>query len=335
MDPISTSKDAHARRQILADSSLVVVTLVWGATFVLVKDIVEQVSPMLFLAVRFALGALALALLVAVTGKWRGLSMRELGWGTILGMLVGVGYTFQTVGLQWTTASNAGFITGLSVVLVSVLGFFILKHRPDTWSWSGVIFATVGLILLSVQLDKGISFNRGDPLVLGCAVAFALQIVFVSKVAASTDPLRMTLVQLIVAGLLNGVGALLFERPVSGLGGEIWAGAAFMGLVATGAAFVVQMTVQRFTTAVHTALIFTLEPVFAAIFGFWLQGDRLTQMGWSGAALILGGMLVAELGPQLRSRRARRRTRSMEALPAAAYVPAIQPRTELPQADVS
>lgn len=280
MAALTTNKTAHPRRQILADGSLVLITLVWGGTFVLVKDAIGQVSPMLFLAVRFALGALALALLVAFTGRWRGLSMRELRWGTLLGGLVGIAYTFQTVGLQWTTASNGGFITGLSVVLVSVIGFFILKHRPDAWAWLGVALATTGLILLSLRVNEGLSINKGDPLVLGCAFAFALQIVLISKVAATTDPLRMTMIQLIVAGLLNGLGAVLFESPVSGLTGEIWATAAFMGLVATAIAFVIQMSVQRFTTAVRTALIFTLEPVFAAIFGFWLQNDRLSYFGW-------------------------------------------------------
>lgn len=331
MEAVTASKGEHARRQIVADASLVAVTLIWGATFVLVKDIVAQVSPMLFLAVRFALGAIALAAVVWLTGRWRGLSMRELAWGTLLGALLGVGYTFQTVGLQWTTASNAGFITGLSVVLVSVLGFFILKHRPGTWSWFGVTLATVGLMMLSVRFEQGLSINRGDPLVLGCAVAFALQIVFVAKVAASTDPLRMILVQIIVAGLLNGIGAVLFERPVPSLAAEIWAGAAFMGLVATGVAFVVQMTVQRFTTAVHTALIFTLEPVFAMAFGIWLQGDRLDRWGWTGAGLILCGMLGAELGPQLRTRMGKRDV----AMPAAPHPPTIQPGTELSQSDAS
>jgi drug/metabolite transporter (DMT)-like permease len=294
--PVST------RKQALADGALLGVTLIWGSTFVLVKDIVAQVSPMLFLSVRFALGAVALAMVVVLARRWSGLTMREVAWGAGIGSALWAGYALQTIGLQWTTASNAGFITGLSVVLVPVLGIFVLRHAPDGWAWTGVALATVGLALLSLRLDQGMALNVGDLLVLGCALAFALQIVLVARVAGWADPLRVTMVQVLVAGLLNAVAALLFERPMPGLSAEIWAGAAFLGVVATALAIAIQMSVQSFTTAVHTALIFTMEPVFAAVFGFWLQGDRLGPGGWVGAVLILGGMLLAELGPQLHTR---------------------------------
>ena len=292
----------RARRQLLADGALLGVTLIWGSTFVLVKDIVEQVPPMLFLSVRFALGALALAVVALLARRWSGLTMSEVAWGAVIGTALWAGYALQTVGLQWTTASNAGFITGLSVVLVPVLGVFVLRHTPDGWAWTGVALATVGLALLSLRLDQGMALNVGDLLVLGCALAFALQIVLVARVAGWADPLRVTMVQVLVAGLLNAVAALLFERPAPGLSTEIWAGAAFLGVAATALAITIQMSVQSFTTAVHTALIFTMEPVFAAAFGFWLQGDRLGPGGLVGAVLILGGMLLAELGPQMHVR---------------------------------
>ena len=298
---------AGRRRQVLADGTLIFVTFIWGSTFVLVKDIVEQVPPMLFLAVRFALGSVALALVAWALGRWRGFNLRELAWGTLIGVALGVGYTFQTVGLRDTTATNAGFITGMSVVLVPVLGLFVLRQRPGLWSWTGVMLATAGLALLSFRLGEGVTLNSGDFVVLGCAFAFALQIVLVSRVASSVDPIRLTTVQIAVAGILNGVGAVLFERQVAGLPLEVWAGAAFLGLVATALAITIQVTVQRFTTAVHAALIFTLEPVFAAIFGVWLQNDRLEESAWLGAMLILSGMLIAELGPYILTRRAARR----------------------------
>jgi drug/metabolite transporter (DMT)-like permease len=116
-------------------------------------------------------------------------------------------------------------------------------------------------------------------------------------------------VQILTAGVLNAGSALLFERPVQAISIEIWGAAAFLGVVATAMAIGAQVSVQRFTSAVHTALIFTLEPVFAAVFSVWLQGDRLSGVGLLGAGLILAGMLVAELGPQLLSARARRSER--------------------------
>ncbi len=296
------------KKQLLADSALALVTLVWGGTFVMVKDVLEQVSPMLFLAVRFGLGALSLAVLALVMGRWRGLSWREVRWGALIGVALWAGYALQTIGLQGTTASNGGFITGLSVVLVPVFGLVVLKHRPHRWALLGVALATVGLALLSLRLDGGdIRLNLGDALVFGCAIAFAIQILLIARVATWADPLRLALVQITVAGLLNAASALLFERPVAGIPAEIWGAAAFLGITATAMAIVIQVSVQRFTTAVHTALIFILEPVFAAIFAVWLQHDVLGPIAISGAALILSGMLLAELGPLLQRSQARRR----------------------------
>ena len=314
------------RRQLLADSALVAVTFIWGSTFVLVKDIIEQVSPMLFLAMRFALGALVLAAVAVPLGKWRGFSMRELRWGALTGLMLWAGYAFQTVGLQWTTASNGGFITGLSVVMVPLFGVLLLRQRPHRAAMAGVVLSTTGLALLTLHIEQGLQFNLGDLLVLGCAVAFALQVITIAHAAAWADPLRLALVQVGVAALLDALAAIVFEHPISNVSPQIWAGAAFLGIAATGLAFTIQVTVQRFTTAMHTALVFTLEPVFAAIFGVWLQGDRFGWLALLGAAFILGGMLVAELGPQFalarRNRATNRRPYSL------AEVPPIQPGTD-------
>ncbi|MDQ6693417.1 MAG: DMT family transporter [Chloroflexota bacterium] len=292
------------KRELLADGALALVTFIWGSTFVLVKDIIEQVSPLLLLSVRFTVAALALAAVTALLGRLRGLTMRELGWGVLIGAALWAGYALQTLGLQGTTASNGGFITGLSVVVVPFLSPFFLKIKPDRWAWVGVVACTAGLALLSFHQVGGISLNRGDPLVLGCALAFALQIVIIARVAHMADPFRVATVQVTFAALLSCLAAILLEHPVAGLKPEVWAGAAFLGLAATALAFTVQMSVQRYTSAVHTALIFTLEPVVAAIFGAWLQSDKLEATAWLGAGIILVGMLTTELGPYLLKQRA-------------------------------
>lgn len=291
-----------------ADASLVAVTFIWGSTFVLVKDIVAQVPPLFFLTLRFAIGALALTLLITVLRRWSGLSMRELGWGAAIGVVLGLGYAFQTIGLQYTSASNAAFITGLSVVLAPVMGLFVLRQLPGRWAILGVCLATLGLGLLGLRFDEGIKPNVGDALVLACAFAFALQIVLIAQASRAYDPLRLAMVQILVAGIVDGVGSLIFETTPAIVGPEIWAGAAFLGVMASAFAVGVQTTVQRYTSVVHTALIFTLEPVFAAIFGYILQGDRLGPIALTGAVLIVGGMLVAELGPYLNRRRGKQAT---------------------------
>ena len=305
----SVQPQISRRRQVMADLALVAVTFIWGSTFVLVKDIVETVPPMLLLSVRFGIGALALGLLVTVMRRWRGLSMREVGWGSLTGLALGLGYVLQTIGLQYTTASRAGFITGLLVVLAPVMGIVVLRQVPGRWAFAGVVLATAGLLLLAVVDTGGATggLNEGDLIVLGCAFAFAMQVVLVAKVSREYDPLRFTMLQVLVTGVLSAAGAVLFEAPVAGLSSEVWAGAAFLGIMATAVGIGVQVAVQKYTTVVHASLIFTLEPVFAAIFGYWLQGDRLGPAGLVGAGLIVVGMLAAELGPYIRRKSVRRR----------------------------
>lgn len=294
------------RRQVLADCTLIAVTFAWGSTFTLVKDIVEQVPPMLFLAVRLAIGAIALLLVITVLRRWRGFTMRELGWGALMGVAIGVGYAFQTIGIQYTTASNAAFITGMLVVIAPILGVFMLKQRPHRWAILGIVMATLGLVLLSLNFETGIRINEGDAIVLVCAFAFAVQVVLIARVSWG-DPLRLAMVQILVAGVINAVGSIIFEHQINGMSSELWIGTAFMGVVVTGAAIGVQTSVQTYTTVAHASLIYTLEPVFAAIFAYWLQGDRLGPIALWGAALIIAGMLVAELGPYILNRRVTRR----------------------------
>ena len=329
----------HESRQIprlWANAALLGVALIWGSTFVLIKDIIAQVSPLLFLAARFAVGGLALGLIITAMRRWGGFSMRELWWGSLIGVALWAGYALQTIGLQYTTASNAGFITGLYVVIVPVFGLVILKQQPDRWAWLGVAAAVAGLAMLSLNFDEGVRINRGDPIVLACSAAFALHVVLVARVAPWCDILRVTMVQITMAGLLNAITAIIFERPVQSLSVEIWGGVIFLGLAATALAIVIQMSVQRFTTAVNTVLILSLEPVFAAIFGVWLQNDRLGPIALTGAVLILWGMLIAELGPQLRGIISNRTGQTDRSAPTVApIIPAAKPRTEIPHSDVS
>lgn len=282
---------------------LVGVTFIWGSTFVLMKDIVEQVPPMLLMTTRFGIGALALTLLVTFARRWTGLTMREIGWGCVIGVALGLGYAFQTIGLQYTSASNAAFITGLLVVFAPIIALFLLRQKPTVWAVLGVLMATVGLAFLSLRFDEGIKPNWADAIVLLCAFAFAIHVVLLAYISPTCDALRLATVQVVMAGIVNGVGALIFEKAPPTVSIEVWAGVTFLGILATALAFAVQTSVQSYTTVVHASLIFTLEPVFAAIFAFWLQGDRLGPIALTGAAMIVGGMLIAELGPYLMGRR--------------------------------
>jgi drug/metabolite transporter (DMT)-like permease len=279
--------------RLWADLSLLVVTAVWGGTFVMVKDAMADAGPLTFVALRFALAAAVLAPLVGISRAHFSRPM-ALG-GAAAGLFLFAGYVLQTAGLQFTSASKAGFITGLSVVIVPTVAAAMLRRPPARATAIGVALATVGLALLSLQGDLGVEL--GDLLVLGCAAAFALHILVVGHVAPKADVLALTSVQIAAAAAFTTVGAALFERPTADQLRAILPAAAFTGLFATVAAFYLQTKAQRFTTPTRTALIFSLEPVFAALFGFLLAGDRLGWRALVGCALILAGMLIAQLAP--------------------------------------
>ena len=291
-------------RQLRADLALLMVTLIWGATFVMVKGAVAGFPVFAFLAVRFLLASLALLPLVATrvrsasSGK-RSRATHEASWrhlraGVIVGLLLFAGYALQTIGLRYTTASKAGFITGLSVAIVPVLSALLLRRAPDRLAILGVALATLGLALLSLGDD--LTVNRGDLFVLGCALAFASHIVAVGAFAPRMDALTLAFFQIATVALVSGLTSLAVERPWPAMPGHVLFAAAFTGVLATSLAFAVQTAAQRFTSPTHTALIFAAEPVFAALFGYLLAGERLGSRGLMGCALILAGMIVAELG---------------------------------------
>ncbi|HHX64324.1 MAG TPA: DMT family transporter [Chloroflexi bacterium] len=279
------------RKQITADLFLLMVTVVWGGTFVMVKDAVSLYPVFRFLTVRFALATLVLLMI-----GWRRLATlgrRGVVAGVLIGLFLFVGYGLQTMGLQYTSASKAGFITGLSVVIVPILSALVLRRQPAREALLGVTLATVGLALLT--LNHSLSIARGDLLILACAFSFAAHIVSVSAFAPRVDPLALTIVQVATVAVLSAVVSLLVEPAFAWPTPPVWAAAGFTGILATAVAFAVQNAVQRFTTPTHTALIFTGEPVFAALFGVLLAGDVMTPAAIAGGALIIAGTVISEI----------------------------------------
>lgn len=275
-----------------ADLTLVFVALIWGSTFVIVQNALDDVAPMTFVAWRFALAAILLAALFR--RRVQGVTRAELRAGALIGVWLAGGYVFQTIGLQTTTTAKAGFITGLSVVMVPVLATVLLRRPPGRGPALGILAATVGLAFLSLERD--LSMATGDLWVLACALMFALHIVSVAHFAPRHDTIRLTTVQIATVAMLSGGAAFVFETPRVDLPAETWGAIAFTGLVATALVFSLQVYAQRFTTPTHTALLFSLEPVFAAFFGWWWANEVLGVKELVGCGLILAGMLVAELG---------------------------------------
>lgn len=276
--------------RLWADFSLLLVTLVWGATFVVVKWAIADLPPFPFLAIRFALAFLSLLPFVFMSRKKPDLKTILKGLG--IGVFLFSGYAWQTVGLQYTTASNTGFITGLSVVLVPALVAITTRTLPRPSLLLGVLSATVGLALLS--LGKDFRLNQGDLLVLMCALSFALHIYLVGRYAPHADATLLAAAQIFSVSLLSGLFSIIIPQPPIHFTANVWLGLLLTAIPATSLAFFVQTKMQQFTSSSHTALIFSGEPVFSAIFAYFLAGETLSLRGLLGAALVLTGMLVAE-----------------------------------------
>jgi drug/metabolite transporter (DMT)-like permease len=268
---------------------LIAVTAVWGVTFVQVKDAVALYPLFAFLAVRFAIATLTLA--VPGTRRVRSLGRSGLAAGALLGLLLASGYALQTAGLERTTVSGTGFITGMYVVLTPLIALAFFRSRIAAVTWAGVALSTAGLALLSgVHAGSAV----GDLLVLAGAAVYSVQIVLMERFAPRHDPVAFTLVEMAAACAGLGVVALVRGDLAVPHGWTVWGALLVTGVFASALAFLVQTWAQRRTSATRTALAFTMEPVFAALFGITLAGDRLGPLGWTGCAAIMGGIVLAE-----------------------------------------
>ncbi len=291
--------------QLVADLLLLLVTLIWGTTFVIVKNAIASMRPLTYISIRFLVaGAALLGWYVASkvgtnlrfgSGPRSGEphSRKFLTGSLITGVALLFSYITQTLGLITVPAGKAAFITGLSVVIVPVASGLLLRKAPDRASVIGVVLATTGLGLMSLKLP--LIVEAGDLLVFLCAIGFASHILLVEAYSDHGDTVLYAAIQLLVVSLGSFVGALIFERPLV-IPGEAWGAILFTALAATSFAFLTQSAVQRYTTATHTALILSVEPVFGAFFAWLLVDEVLTPREIAGAAAILGGMLVSELG---------------------------------------
>jgi drug/metabolite transporter (DMT)-like permease len=269
--------------------ALIAVTAVWGVTFVQVKDAVDVYPLFAFLAVRYAIATGVLT----VAGGRRVLTLGRSGFaaGSVLGGLLGLGIGLQTAGLERTTVSSTGFITGLYVVLTPLFGVLLFRTTVGLEVWAGAGLAVVGLALLS-GVDVG--SPGGDLLVLASAAAQALQILMVERYATRYDAIALTLVQMGACFVGFLAIALAFGQLEVPHGRTVWGALIVTGVFASALAYLIQVWAQRRISAARIAIVFSLETVFAGIFGYWLADDRLGWLGWGGCAVILAGIVLAE-----------------------------------------
>lgn len=286
-----------------ADLVLGAVTLVWGSSFVVVRHALDDAPPLALLFWRFILAALLAGALAARRPKSRA-ARRD---GLVLGCLVALGMSLQVVGQAETTASKAGFLTGLAVVLTPFVAFFRTRKLPSIENGAGIALACGGFFLLTFPAAGG-PVSRGDLFVAACGVVFAFYGVELAERAGAHDALWLTAIQLAVTAAVAGVlslalrmpalagvpAAALEARPIPWRGG-FPATVAYLGSVCTVLAFLGWTWAQGRMSAVHGAILLALEPVFAALFAAWLLGERLGRRGAAGGVLVLAGILVSEV----------------------------------------
>jgi drug/metabolite transporter (DMT)-like permease len=276
--------------------ALAIVAIVWGSTFVIVKQALADVSTLYFLFLRFSLAAVCL--LVLFTPAFRKTPWAEIKRGLLSGVIAGLflwlGYILQTIGLKYTNAGNSGFLTGLYIVLVPLIGAALLRKRPASSEITGILLALLGMVVMTLPSLQHFSMNRGDLLTLACAVAFAFHLLTVGHYSQRCQTEALALGQIACAAILSGLSLGIEPRRIV-WSRAVWVAIILTAIFATAAAFALQTWAQRYTTPTRTALIFALEPVVALVAAVLLGGEALTIYAVGGGALILAGILAVEL----------------------------------------
>lgn len=281
-----------------ADLSLVGITVIWGFSFIIVKDSLSMVTPYWFLFLRFLTASLAL--IVLFPRGWRQVNRQTLFYGLAIGIFLYSGFAFQTLGLQYTTPAKSAFITGVSILLVPVFNLLLFRVRFRAAVGVGILLAFMGLYLLT-RPDDLARLNRGDVLTFFCAVAFAFHIIFIGRYAVRAPYHQLAVLQIFWSLILSFPLAFGAESPRFIYPPFFYLSLAYLGILASAMAFLIQTRAQQYTSAARTALIFSLEPVFAALASTLFYGERLGLADWIGGALILAGVIVGEV-PVLKSK---------------------------------
>ena len=285
------------------DALLVFVTLIWGSSFLIEQYSIRLVGPFTTLAIRFSIAALVLVLVFYQ--HFRRITRAEIVAGSTIGIFLFAGYALQALGLQDTTTSMTGFLTALYVPLVPVFSIFVLRQRLNIGIIIAVFLSFLGLVLLSLGNKFTLSFGPGELLVIGCAVAYALQIVAISKFAPRMDAVNLSIVQIALTALLCTLVIPIVHEPFAMPSLSVWGANLFLGVGATAFALLVMNRVQQFMSGVRATLIYALEPAWTGLFGY-LVGERLGMLAWVGCLCILLAMVIGSIRFDLIAKRRKR-----------------------------
>jgi drug/metabolite transporter (DMT)-like permease len=280
------------KKQLKADIALLLITIGWGSSFLLTKNAIVVMPVFNFLSIRFII-----AFLISASVFYKQMlkiDAKTIKYGIIIGITLYAVYAFQTIGLRFTMVSKSAFVTGFNVVLVPVFSSILIKAKVDKKTYVSVIIAFIGLALMT--LNKNLSgINIGDFLTLICAVINAFNLILISRYAGEVKSIPCAIIQIGVVAILSLITSIGFEKTILPTSLSVWGSILVLSVICTSAAFIVQNVVQKYTSATHAALIFSGEPVFAAMFAFIFYKEILSIKGFIGATMILAGMLLPEI----------------------------------------
>jgi len=293
-------------KKYLGEIALLFNTLIWGGTFALIKNAFTDVSPLLFLGLRFGLATLIF--LPFVYSQLRTTNKKTLIAGAILGIFYFSGFAMQTLGLNLTSATKSGFITGTFVIFIPILQLIIERRKPKWFNLLSVILVLFGLIMLSSKGDNaldfikqlGSDFNLGDLLTLICALLFAFQVVYVDVFTKKYDYLPMVFVQLLITGLGGFMFSYIFsitslEEVRFTFNTNVVSAILYTSIFASIIATIIQLKYQKTVSPTKAGIIFSIEPIFAAVFAYFLLSEKISNFGLVGCVLIFIGLIVSEL----------------------------------------
>jgi len=293
-------------KKYTGEGALLFNTLIWGGTFALIKNAFTDISPLLFLGLRF--GFAALIFLPFVYSHLKKTNKQTLIAGSVLGFFYFTGFAAQSLGLNLTTATKSGFITGMFVVFIPILQLIIERRKPKWFNMFSVFLVLIGLIMLSSKGENAIDFinqlgsdfNLGDLLTLLCALLFAFQVVYVDVFTKKYDYLPMVFVQLLITGLGGFVLSIIFsaaslETVKFTLNTTVVTAILYTAIFASIIATVIQLKFQKSVSPTKAGIIFSIEPIFAAIFAYFLLSEKISNFGLIGCVLIFIGLIVSEL----------------------------------------
>ncbi len=288
------------------EALLLLVTVIWGATFVIIKNALHDVSPLVFISLRFSTAAILL--LPFVKFFFKNVNKKVITGGVILGIMYFLGFSTQTIGLKYTTATKSSFITGTFILFTPIFQFLFEKKKPSIKNLFGVLFVLTGLVMLSskgtsilgIFTEIGSGFNIGDFFTLLCAMFFAMYLVYLDIISKKYDYLPLVFLQIVVTGICGIIFSIFLsasklEVVQINITHNVIFAIIYTSLLATILTTTLQTKFQKVVTPTKAGIIFSFEPIFAAVFAFFALGEKISNFGVMGCILIFTGLIVSEL----------------------------------------